>query len=355
TPLHTFVSDWGQVRDTLVLTYQQNHLSFEFVGIDMLSPGKVMYQWMLEGSEETWSPLSRQTAATYSNIKPGVYTFRIRASNEDGIFSDDQSVHFEILAPFWQKTWFKAAVIAGAVFFLALIFYFRLQAVKRKERERTVRLVLEKDVIELEQKALRLQMNPHFIFNTLNSIQGLIATQDAKTARLYLSKFSKLMRETLENSREALVSVEEEISALTHYLDLEKFSYEQVFDYSIEADDDAHMFMIPPLLVQPFAENAIIHGLIPKGGDGKLTVRFISKDDKLLIEVEDNGVGRKKASEIKSQKTNYHKSTGLQVTQERLDMINNNGEPSIEFIDLQDDQNQPLGTLVRLTVYTSED
>lgn len=351
TRLRTFVSDWGQIEDTLVLTYEQNHLGFEFIGIDHIAPQKVQYQWQLVGDESEWSPLSKQRSTTYSNLKPGDYIFQVRSANSEGIMQEEaQEIRFVILAPFWQKTWFLIAAIILGVLFIAVVFYSRIKRVKRNERERSTRLLLEKGMVELEQKALRLQMNPHFIFNTLNTIQGLIATRDAKTARLYLSKFSKLMRETLENSRESLISVEEEVSALQHYLALEKFSHGEVFDYEIITGEGSDQYMIPPLLIQPFCENAIIHGLIPKGGNGRLTISFTEGKNGLDISIEDNGVGRAKAASNKSQKINYHKSTGLQVTQERLDILNQNGGHSIVFEDLEDSDGKASGTRVRLHV-----
>ena len=353
THLKPFLTDWKQIKDSLVLTYEQNHLSFEFVGIDMLSPAKVRYRWMLEGNEEEWSPLTSQTNATYSNLKPGAYTFKVQACNEDLVFGEEKFVRFVILAPFWQKTWFIVACILAGILAIALIFLLRVQSIKKNAREKSERLELEKGMMELEQKALRLQMNPHFIFNTLNTIQSLIATRDAKTARLYLSKFSKLMRETLENSREGLISVEDEASALKHYLDLEKFSHDELFNYTIEINELAHEYMLPPLLVQPFAENAIIHGLTPNGTGGHLAIRFIGKEEHLLIEIEDNGIGRKKAAELKAQRANYHKSTGLQVTQERLDLINGIGSDSITFVDLGSPSN-PAGTRVELIIRLNE-
>lgn len=350
TPLAHHLGDWGTVLDTLVLTHEQNHLDFEFVGVNLKNPEQVSYQWKLMGWEDDWSPLTGRSSITYSNLGPGEYEFVVRACNQDGICDPNPpSIHFTVLRPFWQELWFLLVCIGAGVLVIVIIFWARVGTIKRRARERSNRLELEKSVVELEQKALRLQMNPHFIFNTLNSIQGLIATQDSKTARLYLSKFSKLMRETLENSRESLVSVEEEASALKHYLDLEKFSHGDVFDYEISIGEGTELYNIPPLVVQPFAENAIIHGLIPLGGEGKLVIRFREEHRGLVIEIEDNGVGRKAAAENKAQKTNYHKSTGLQVTQERLDMMNENGNKSIEFVDLHK-EGVPNGTLVRLLI-----
>ncbi|MFT5183329.1 MAG: ligand-binding sensor domain-containing protein/two-component sensor histidine kinase [Flavobacteriales bacterium] len=349
THLKTFLGPWGQVNDTLILTYDQNHLSFDFVGLDLLYPEKVAYQWMLEGEELDWSPMSNRTSATYSNLRPGFYTFRVRSCNGDGICNEQEEIiYFNILMPFWQKTWFLIVGILAALLIAISIYFIRVGRIRQEAREKNEKLNLEKSVIELEQKALRLQMNPHFIFNSLNSIQGLIAKEDAKTARLYLSKFSKLMRQTLENSREMMITLADEISALENYLDIEKFTHEDRFEYKIESEVETDDFLIPPLVIQPFAENAIIHGLMPKGKGGQLLIKFAQEGDDLIVEIWDNGIGRKAAAQNKAQRSNYHKSAGLEVTQERLDLLNGAEARSLEITDLQDSVGNALGTMVKI-------
>ncbi|MCB0761433.1 MAG: histidine kinase [Flavobacteriales bacterium] len=349
THLSTFLGAWGQPNDTIIFTYDQNHLSFDFVGLDMLNPEKVTYQWMLVGEESEWSPLTPRSSATYSNLKPGKYAFKVRSCNGDGICNTEpRVVHFEILMPFWQKLWFKISLGVVALVILISIFLIRINRVRSEAATKNEKLNLEKSVIELEQKALRLQMNPHFIFNSLNSIQGLIAKEDAKTARLYLSKFSKLMRQTLENSRETMISLEDEIAALRNYLDIEQFTHENRFEYRIECEVDSEAFLIPPLVIQPFAENAIIHGLIPRGEGGQLLVRFTEDKGMLIAEIWDNGIGRKASAERRSQQGSYHKSAGLQVTQDRLDLLNGRASKSLEIIDLTDSSGNGIGTMVRL-------
>ncbi len=349
TEFDSTIGDWGLIQDTLILKHTQNHLSFDFIGINQHNPEKVSYSWKLNGLEEEWSPRTFRTNATFGNLNPGEYSFQLLAYNEEGKANEQaETVHFRILAPYWQKLWFKIGYWSLLVLIVLLIFLIRVRNVKIKAREKNAKLRMEMDVLELEQKALRLQMNPHFIFNSLNSIQGLMAKKDDKSARLYLSKFSKLMRQTLENSREDRVSIEEEIEALKHYLELEKFTHEGKFDFQIECAFDSCEYEIPPLIIQPFAENAIIHGLIPLGGEGMLKINFSLDGAFILIKISDNGVGRKKASEIKSQKSQYHKSTGLQVTQERLDMLQNGNEArkSIMINDLLDKDGNSLGTEV---------
>ena len=351
THLAPFVGDWGSVIKPLALTYEQNSLGFTFRGTDQRSPRGVQYRWRLQGQEDTWSPLSRQSSISYSNLEPGKYVFEVEAVNDDGVWTPQpERIAFEILRPFWQEFWFKLAVWVSFVLLIAVLVFLRVRRVKRKSRERTARLKLENSVLELEQKALRLQMNPHFIFNTLNSIQGLIAVKDEKTARLYLSKFSRLMRLTLENSREELISLDQELEALRYFLELEQFTHEGKFTYTITTEVEAEEWLVPPLLVQPFAENAILHGLLPKGINAHLHITAREVSDLLEIRVEDNGIGRAASAERNQSRTG-HRSTGLQVTRERLTLLQQGGEQfeSVVFEDLVE-SGQPAGTAVIIRV-----
>lgn len=339
-PQRIFMNDWGGVKDSLIFTYEQNHVSFDFRGVHQQYPDDVQYQWILEGQDKNWSPLSKRTTATFSNLKPGDYTFLLRSCLEDGECAELSPIVLRILQPFWQKNSFILGSIGVFLGLLFLIFWTRLQRVRRNAREKAERLRLERDIIDLEQKALRLQMNPHFIFNTLNSIQGLIASRDEKTARLYLSKFSRLMRQVLENSREDLISLSEEFTALKSFLELEQFTHQNCFEFRFESAIDESEYGVPPLLIQPFVENAIIHGIVPQGA-GSVVVKARTENDKLVLEIEDNGVGRAEAS--RKQKT--HKSTGLEVTKERLALLptmKDGRGSSIRFHDLEQ------GTMVRI-------
>ncbi len=213
---------------------------------------------------------------------------------------------------------------------------------------------MERDLIELEQKALRLQMNPHFIFNALNSIQALIGKEDPTTSRYHLSKFSRLMRQVLENSRHSMVSLDQEIQVLEDYLSLEKFSRKDAFDFVIKLDEDIdpEEEMVPPMVLQPFLENAIIHGIAHlTDRRGLISLDIHLQGPKLICEIRDNGVGRIKAAEIKSQQEASHKSMALQVTQERLERLAEQGTaPELTVEDLVLADGSPAGTLVRIGI-----
>lgn len=219
---------------------------------------------------------------------------------------------------------------------------------------------MSKDRIQLRQaahdnqiSALRAQMNPHFIFNSLSSIQHLITTGNKESAIKYLNKFSLLMRNLLESSIEAKIVLSEEISLLKKYLSLEALRFNNSFKYTILVAEnlDAEAIEVPALLVQPFVENAILHGLLNKSGANKLLeVRFGKKDEFIICEIEDNGIGRKASAERKSPLKASKKSRGIEVTEKRLELLNNFNGNSIEIIDKTNDKREPEGTLVILKI-----
>ena len=352
TPFADSLASWYPLPGKLVLPYDQNHLSFDFVGINLRNPEGVKYRWMLEGFDRDWSPPSTQRDAVYSNIPPGKYTFKVMASNEDNIWnSEARTFSFTITPPFWATWWFRSAVIASAALFIWLIFYMRVRQIKRKNRIRLEKVELEKNILELEQKSLRLQMNPHFIFNSLNSIQGFIAQNDTAQAKWYLSKFAKLMRQILESSRETYIPLSGEVSLLHNYLTLEKLCLNDRLDFSVTVDGsiDAEMIGIPPMIVQPYVENALRHGIAHKVEKGTIAVHFSIEADLLKCEVSDDGVGREKAALLKrSSNGTTHKSTAMAVTSERLERLNKETSSNGRIVinDLVDPEGEPAGTQV---------
>lgn len=200
--------------------------------------------------------------------------------------------------------------------FCGIIFliYNRLQLKKN--------LTLQKELAEYEQKALHLQMNPHFVFNCLGSISSFIVQNGTDSAIKYLSKFSKLMRLTLEYSKESLIPIDKEIESLQNYLELEQLRFNQKFDFTITKSKDIEDDMaLPPLLLQPFVENAIIHGLIPKKEMGKITVGFSLTGENLICTITDNGIGFDKSKALKEHSVTVHKSMALDITRKRLEMM----------------------------------
>lgn len=358
TPYKRFVKSWNEIP-TLRLPYDQNHLSFIFKGINLLNPDGVEYSWRLEGSEVEWSPWSKEERIVYSNMNSGDYVFALRARNEDGYVTEDYlKIPVQIETPFWRKTEFYVLLLVAGSLMLVLLFRWQTNRIRKKAKLTQQQTELEKNLIELEQKALRLQMNPHFIFNALNSIQGLIGTPNEKEARYYLAKFSRLMRQILDNSRNTTISLEDEIATLENYLLIEQFCNGNRFDYEIqmELETEANYVELPPMIIQPFVENAIKHGFKfhgeQAGKRGALLIRFLEKKEGILCEVKDNGIGRKAAFQLKEKSMEVnHVSTGLNVTQERLALLSDVDEkPKVEIVDLYDEHGLPCGTKVRITI-----
>lgn len=206
--------------------------------------------------------------------------------------------------------------IIGGLLMLGLVFLiFNRRQVKR-------RLTLQKEVTEYEQKALHLQMNPHFVFNCLGSISSFIVQNGTDSALKYLSKFSKLMRLTLEYSKESIIPIEKEIEGLQNYLELEQLRFHNSFSFSIISSEKIEFNMgLPPLLIQPFVENAILHGLVPKEGEGKIEVHFDAYNNQLVCTITDNGIGITKSKEMKQHSMTAHQSMALEITKKRLEIM----------------------------------
>lgn len=342
----------GKQGEKLSLGYSDNHISFEFLGINLKRPEAVLYQWKLEGFDAKWSPPSKDRSIVYSNLNPGNYTFTLRACNEDGVWSQPVRFHFEIETPYWETAWFRTLIGIAILLVITLVYFLSIRMIRRKAQRQQREIAYEKELLELEQKAVRLQMNPHFIFNALNSIQSLIGTGQEIEARYFLAKFSRLMRQILDNSRKTSISLEEEINTLENYLLIEQFCNGGHFQYQIVVDSslEEDFIQLPPMILQPFVENAIKHGMKGRPQDdtsGNISIHFYDKGSVMECVIEDNGVGRTKAAELNQQsKETYHESTGMLVTTERLAMIDNpEGVIPLEIVDLYEN-NLPTGTRV---------
>jgi tetratricopeptide (TPR) repeat protein len=225
--------------------------------------------------------------------------------------------------------------------------------IHRLEGEKA-KAALQQRAKELEIQALRSQMNPHFIFNCLNAINRFILGHRTEAASDYLTKFSRLMRMIMNHTRYSVISLADEMEVLQLYLDMEKLRFKDAFDYVVEMDDelDAGDIQVPPLLLQPFVENAVWHGLMHRSERGLLTIRLHADNDMLTCIIQDNGVGRKRAEMLKSKSAQKHKSMGLQITAERLNLLTGNGSPGhyFDIEDLYDEHGQPAGTRVVLKI-----
>jgi ligand-binding sensor domain-containing protein len=346
--------------DTILLTHNDNFFSFEFAALDYTKPSKNRYGYMLETYNKDWTfvPANRHFA-DYTKVIPGTYTFRVIGSNNNNIWNNQGVTITIVIRPPWYQTWyFRIGAILFLFFLIWLFIYFRVRRMRRKHKMEKKVLKIEKQLFDIQQKALRLQMNPHFIFNSLNSIQSYILNNDVDLAINYLARFSQLMRLILSNSRESIIPLADELQAIRLFLEIEKLRFEDKFTYSILVDPkiDDEFTGVPPMVIQPYIENAIIHGMVHKTSPGHITIRFQEKKSRMLCSIEDNGVGRAKAAEIKRKSGLNTKSRGMMITKERLEILNMKSDEkfSIKVIDLKDANGNPAGTRVELLITSQE-
>ncbi|MBC7382782.1 MAG: histidine kinase [Bacteroidia bacterium] len=332
--------------------YQKNYLTIEYVALDFHLGGSNAYFYKMEGLQKDWTEAGNRRFASFGQLQPGNYIFKVRATNGDGKLSSKQAeVYFSIVPPFWFTWWFRAVIILSVSGGIAFFIYTRVNKVIVEEQEKTEN---NKMIAELELKALRAQMNPHFIFNSLNSIQDFVLNNEGIQAAKYLSKFAKLIRMILDISEQTFVNIQHKISFLKLYVELEALRMNNSFTYTFDIDDKIDMEgYIPTLLLQPHIENAIWHGLQYKEGEKILLIRIKKfSDEFLLCEVEDNGIGRKAALAIKKNKTILHQSKGVKITEERIKILKRTfgSIPKIEIYDLKDKNNVVCGTKVVLQI-----
>ena len=281
---------------------------------------------------------------TYPSLPPGNYIFEVKAVNEDGLESAViGSVQIHVNKPYWQQWWFYVLVgLSGALLVLAVSWQI-IRSNNNKAR-------IASELIASQLTAIRAQMNPHFMYNTLNSIQDLVLKSDVKNSNYYLSRFSSLMRKILEFSSLEKITVAEEMEMLGNYLELEKLRFGTEFSYELKISGiNTERRWIPTLIIQPFVENAVKHGLLHKKGSKLLTVEFSSDQYATLVKITDNGVGRKRSDEIRKQSPLPHRSFATGAVQKRLELLNKgrNAKISYHLDDLYNDD-QPAGTQITL-------
>ena len=335
------------LTDTFQLKYNQNNITFRFKGISYKGPGDITYSIMLKGSDRNFIK-TKNTSARYTGLQPGNYTFCVYACNTIGNWNKKPiTINFTIKKHSTQELWFILLTIVIGTIVLLGIFLFILRYQKKKEETK-------RELLLSEQKSILSQMNPHFIFNSLNSIQYFILKKDEAAADLYLAKFSSLMRRVLENSKCNTITLREQLETLKIYLDLEKLRFEDKFDYQFNIDPsiDEDDICIPPMLIQPYLENAIWHGLMLKKTKGLLKLNIEKNNNaSILFTIEDNGIGREKAGEI-SKSRKHHKSTGMKNIEKRIALMNKiyKSDMKVKIIDLYNDKHEPIGTKVELYI-----
>lgn len=301
------------------LPYSQNSLQFRFTGIHFQLPKEVYYRYRLS-TKQDWQ-ITHNNLLEFPFLPAGDYTFQLQTCVAGSPWSAIKSVSFTIQPPYWQTWWFYLLVAVTLTLTITVFVRRRLQAIRQQQHEK---IKLERQITALEQEALQSMMNPHFIFNVMNSIQHFINNNDKAEANKYLSNFAKLIRMNLAISYKKYIPLEEEIDYLQLYLSFEKLRFGEKMQYAIELDPaiDTHETHIAVMMIQPFLENAIWHGILPLDQPGSVTLKITRPDETTLhISITDTGAGISDAFLQDAALLMESKSHGIQITIRRLALI----------------------------------
>lgn len=333
--------------ENLELPYNKNYLSFNFIGISFKNSGAVRYKYKLEGFDESWTPATKSTLATYSNIPPGEYRFAVVTSKDEVNWSEPAYFSFIIHPPFWNTWWFYLLMVFLVITSVYLIVMFRVRTIERKKENE--KLTFQSKLIALEQQSLNASMNRHFIFNSLNSIQYFINVSDKRSANKYLTNFAKLIRKNLDSStaENYMVDLSEELERVELYLTLESMRFQDQFGYQIKVAEniETESFKVPSMMLQPFIENSIIHGVLPKEGGGKILIEIKKDDSYLWVYIIDDGVGIENSMTQKDESVGDHLSKGMMITSGRVALLSKLTAKDVSIIGpKQNDQNSVFNT-----------
>ncbi|MEP6701296.1 MAG: histidine kinase, partial [Bacteroidota bacterium] len=329
--------------DTIRLKYYENTLALQFNIIDFESPNSYQFAYRFNNAE-TWTVAAQERIINMNGLQPGKYVLQLKAS---GKYGDEKIKEFTIFIkpPFWKTTWF---LLTCGLFLASLIYILYQRRIKTIRK----RANIDKLLAQTEMKALHAQMNPHFIFNSLNSIREMILSNNNKEASHFLSKFAHLMRVTLDHSSHSYVSLRNTIDYLNRYMEMEQIRNSH-FTCRIHAENelDPDETILPPMLIQPFIENAIWHGITGSAKNININIDFKKEDDQLVCLIDDNGIGIEQSLKNKNESGNLHSSVGIKNIKNRIRLLNEkyNLQSSIT---IEDKANLPgyheTGTLVTL-------
>lgn len=324
-------------------------LRIRYVGLSYKQYRNIQYKYRLLEKDSAWA-YTRNTEVEFAFLSEGHYTFELSASNEDGEWSAAVKFHFSIEPPFWKTWWFM--LTSGLLVFGIFLTLFMVRIRRLKEENR-----IREQLYDYRQQALVARMNPHFIFNSLNSIHYFIFNEDKRMAGKYLTRFASLMRLTLDLSTREYVKLEEDIRALELYMELEAWRFKDKFGFTLHIDKtlDLSQTLVPPMLVQPFVENAVKHGLLNRSGaGGQLDVYYRRAGQNLECIVEDNGVGREEVERLKQQHIPgpAHRSAGINLTLQRLETACTKNKQPFLFIytDKTPATHSETGTIIRFYI-----
>ena len=351
----------GENNDHIELPYDQNSVAIDFAAIDFKFSKKIKYSYKLEGLEgNEWTTPSSNRSTEFAHLDGGDYIFKVKVSNQEGIWSQEKNLlYIHIETPFWKTKWFYASLAGLGIGIIASIYWYQINRIRKREKEIRTREQEKSEtnrrILQLQLKALHTQMRPHFIFNCLSAINSHIIKFETIKASEFLSQFSRLMRGILENSTESWITLEQEIETLRLYLIMEGLRFEEKLSYKIEVEEgiDPTKTLIPSMILQPYVENAIGHGLLhKKHGIGIINIKFLKGDGNLKCIIEDNGIGREYSAQLKDRSKASHKSLGMQITSERLHLLQ--GSAGADIQDLKNELGEPIGTRIIVILMTKQ-
>jgi hypothetical protein len=329
------------------LAYDQNFFSFDVSAFAYHESGDIEYAYMLEGFDKDWQYIGKKRSGSYTNVPGGDYVLKLKTRNASGEWNENgQQIQIHIGKPFTATWWFRTLAVIAVV---SLVYAYYRVRVNRINKEAKLRSDYEIKLNELENSALRTQMNPHFIFNSLNTINSFINSNDRVQANQYISKFSKLVRLILDHSREKKIILKDELEVAELYMQLEQIRFENKFSFSIDAGNvDPTATEVPPLIIQPFIENAILHGLLPGDRAGILKVTINRRGELVQCSIEDTGIGRENAKKIKERSGYQRKSHGMEITLKRIELFNKDHgvKQDVRITDLHTPDGVAAGTRV---------
>lgn len=338
-------------------THNQNNIEISYSILSFKTGSEFPLYYQVNQSGWQLAPKSSRILR-FASLSPGDYTIRFHLGEPSQNKFREKVISFRINKPFWLSGWFLG-LSGGIIMLLAYLYYRnRLQTLIRQNHLLTEKILLEQNVDRLALTSIRSQMNPHFFFNALNTIQSFIFSNDKYNAATYLSKFSKLTRIILEMSEKENISLDEEIIALTLYLELEKARFSNDFHFSVTVTPgfDTEMTRIPTMLVQPYVENAVKHGLLHKEGKKELIIRFSKEENILIILIEDNGIGRKRSAELNKSATSRHTPFSTEANRKRMELLNKgNKKIEIQITDKYDAAGNAAGTKIIIHIKSLKD
>jgi hypothetical protein len=334
---------------TISLDYTQNEIAIPYSIFNFNLSKQAILKYRLNKNQWQYIPNSTRILR-FAQLQPGDYQIQFMLN---GLLLNDD-INFAIQPPFYKTWWFILCII---ILGLAFVFIYNRRRFNKLSNEMNLKeqkLKLESELSKSVLKSIKSQMNPHFFYNALNTIQAYIFANDKRNSSTYLAKFSKLTRSILEMSEQETIKLSFEIEALMLYLELEKMRFQDEFDFKIEIDSvlDLEMIKIPSMLIQPYIENAVKHGLLHKMGNKSLNIHFSLFEKLLKVVILDNGIGRKKSQELHDASPQKHQSYANEANYKRLDLLNQHARDTkpVEIIDLYNDFGEAIGTQVTLYI-----